>query len=96
MNLPWLWCCSECGALWVADTDDDRAPQTACPNQPAAHAGAGFAFELAEDDLEQPMEAIAPGSLPDLGFWRTLAVWPVDGAWEQQLRAFPVHTEAQP
>lgn len=87
--LPWLWVCSECGAVWLAASDFDMAPGTECPDEPTAHAGACFSFELYPDDMDQPLEAALHHIPPD-GVFDGLYLWAYDADWRSPLRNLPV------
>ena len=95
-NLPWLWVCSECGACWLAATDNDTDPGTACPDAPVDHAGACFAFELYPDDMDRSMIQAINHHIPDDGAFADLAFWPVGGYWSHPLNSFPILTGAAP
>jgi hypothetical protein len=65
---------------------------TACPDQPEAHRGACFYYELYPEYMTLPMEQVAFRRIPPDGVFKDLAFWPFDADWGVPLSAWPVRT----
>lgn len=88
-EILWLWFCSECGAVWLTDCENDSHPVNFCPSEPEDHDGACFYWIIDGDYATATVEE-AWGSWPDYeamvdGVWL-----PFDAEWSMLLSGYPV------
>ncbi len=94
-EVPSLFVCCCCGALWLADSPCDTGlSQTTCPAEGMEHSGCEWGTALEEEDMKRPLSTVALHIPDDLFFQMDVGIWSYEAnvTWDTPVGEMEVRT----